>query len=107
MPKPARKTPRTSLSNARTASKTRMAGKSTRSSKSRSRTATAAPSRPWSPADERALRRLSGNTPRVQIARVLKRSPGAVTFKAFTMGVSLRLKGMRRGRPSSRLRKAR
>ncbi len=58
----------------------------------------AAPSRPWSAQDVRHLRQLAGKSPRVQIARTLRRSPAAVTFKAFKLRLSLRVKrGSRRG----------
>ena len=78
----------------------------TRMKKKPRKPAAAAPARPWSASDVRRLRALAGNTPRVRIAAILKRSPGAVTFKAFTQQISLRRKGSKAGRPT-RKRKAR
>jgi hypothetical protein len=34
---------------------------------------------------------MAGSEPRARIARALRRSPAAVTFKAFTLRVSLRV----------------
>lgn len=62
--------------------------------------ATAAPSKPWSPQDVRALRQMAGKEPRARIARALKRSPAAVTFKAFKLRVSLRVRNKSRAAPA-------
>jgi len=40
----------------------------------------------------RHLRKLAGKEPRVRIARALRRSPAAVTFKAFKLRLSLRVR---------------
>ena len=74
--------------------------------------ATAAPSKPWSPQDVRALRQMAGKEPRARIARALRRSPAAVTFKAFKLRVSLRVvrartRGAAATRPAAARRKAR
>jgi hypothetical protein len=52
----------------------------------------APPSKPWSAQDVRTLRQLAGKAPRARIARALRRSPAAVTFKAFKMRLSLRVR---------------
>ena len=52
----------------------------------------------WSAADEAKLRKLAGKTPTAQIAKTLNRSVAAITFKAFTLRLSLRLASSRRGR---------
>lgn len=65
-----------------------------RKTTARKRSTTAAvnaPSKPWSAQDVRALRQMAGKEPRARIARALKRSPAAVTFKAFKLRVSLRV----------------
>lgn len=62
--------------------------------------ATAAPSKPWSPQDVSALRHMAGKEPRARIARALKRSPAAVTFKAFKLRVSLRVRNKSRAAPA-------
>jgi hypothetical protein len=40
----------------------------------------------------RTLRQLAGKEPRARIARALRRSPAAVTFKAFKLRLSLRVR---------------
>lgn len=57
---------------------------------------TAAPSKPWSSQDVRTLRKMAGKEPRARIARALRRSPAAVTFKAFKLRVSLRVRNKAR-----------
>ena len=52
----------------------------------------------WSAADEAKMRKLAGKTPTAQIAKMLNRSVAAITFKAFTLRLSLRLASSRRGR---------
>ncbi len=52
----------------------------------------AAPSKPWTAQDVRSLRQLAGKEPRARIARALRRSPAAVTFKAFKLRLSLRVR---------------
>jgi hypothetical protein len=52
----------------------------------------APPSKPWSAQDVRTLRQLAGKEPRARIARALRRSPAAVTFKAFKLRLSLRVR---------------
>ena len=64
------------------------------------RAASAAPSKPWSSQDVRTLRQMAGKEPRARIARALKRSPAAVTFKAFKLRVSLRVRGKSRAAPA-------
>ena len=64
-----------------------------RKTAARRRPAVAAPpSKPWSAQDVRALRQLAGKEPRARIARALRRSPAAVTFKAFKLRLSLRVR---------------
>lgn len=43
----------------------------------------------------RTLRQMAGKEPRARIARALRRSPAAVTFKAFKLRVSLRVRKAR------------
>ena len=50
------------------------------------------PSKPWSAQDVRTLRQMAGKEPRARIARALRRSPAAVTFKAFKLRLSLRVR---------------
>jgi hypothetical protein len=45
--------------------------------------------KPWSTQDVRTLKKLAGAQPKRQIARALKRSEAAVTFKAFKLRLSL------------------
>ena len=52
----------------------------------------ATPSKFWSAQDVRTLRQLAGHEPRARIARALRRSPAAVTFKAFKLRLSLRVR---------------
>jgi hypothetical protein len=52
----------------------------------------AQPSKPWSAQDVRTLRQLAGKEPRARIARALRRSPAAVTFKSFKLRLSLRVR---------------
>lgn len=66
----------------------------------------AAPSKPWSSQDVRTLRQLAGKEPRARIARALRRSPAAVTFKAFKLRVSLRVRRKAAAAPGSRKRPA-
>jgi transposase len=66
------------------------------SARRRPQPASAAPSKPWSAQDVRTLRQMAGKEPRARIARALRRSPAAVTFKAFKLRVSLRVR--RKGR---------
>jgi hypothetical protein len=64
-----------------------------RKTAARRRSAPAAPpSKPWSAQDVRTLRQLAGKEPRARIARALRRSPAAVTFKAFKLRLSLRVR---------------
>jgi hypothetical protein len=58
-----------------------------------------AAAKPWSSADLKQLRKLAGNEPRARIAKALKRTPAAITFKAFQLQVSLRVK---RAKPAAR-----
>lgn len=53
---------------------------------------------PWTPADEQKLRKLAGKMPTAKLAKALSRSVAAVTFKAFSMRLSLRLPSSNRGR---------
>ncbi len=43
---------------------------------------------------------MAGKEPRARIARALKRSPAAVTFKAFKLRVSLRVRNKSRAAPA-------
>ena len=52
----------------------------------------------WSAADETKLRKLAGKMPAAKIAKLLKRSVAAITFKAFALRLSLRQKNSNRGR---------
>ena len=45
----------------------------------------------WTPVEITMLRRLAGRLPAAKIARRLRRSPAAVTFKAHIQGISLRV----------------
>jgi len=53
---------------------------------------------PWTPADEKKLRKLAGTMPTAKIAKALGRSVAAITFKAFSLRLSLRLASSNRGR---------
>ncbi len=53
---------------------------------------------PWTPADEKKLRKLAGKMPTEKVAKALNRSVAAVTFKAFSLRLSLRLASSNRGR---------
>lgn len=55
---------------------------------SKTRKTIAAP-KPWSTQDVRTLKKLAGAEPRRKIARALKRTEAAVTFKAFKLRLSL------------------
>jgi hypothetical protein len=50
---------------------------------------------PWTKDDVRQLKALAGKMPKVRIARALRRSEAAVTFKAFTLRLSLRQRARR------------
>jgi len=52
----------------------------------------------WSAADEQKLRKIAGKVPTAQVAKSLNRSVAAVTFKAFSLRLSLRLAHSSRGR---------
>jgi hypothetical protein len=58
--------------------------------------------KPWTEEDVRQLRRLAGTMPATQVGKALKRSLAAVTFKAFTLRISLRVSGSNRGRRSQK-----
>lgn len=58
--------------------------------------------KPWTDEDVRRLRRLAGTMPAAQVGKALRRSLAAVTFKAFTLRVSLRVSGSKRGRRSQK-----
>jgi hypothetical protein len=45
----------------------------------------------WTPVEITTLKRLAGTLPAAKIARRLRRSPAAVTFKAHIQGISLRV----------------
>ncbi len=47
---------------------------------------------PWTDADLKTLRKEAGRTSAAKIAKVLKRSEGAVRQKAGSLGISLRLR---------------
>ena len=68
----------------------------------RSSTPAAVPSKPWSAQDVRTLRQMAGKEPRARIARALRRSPAAVTFKAFKLRLSLRVRAKARAAAPSR-----
>lgn len=53
---------------------------------------------PWTPADEQKLKKLAGKMSTEKVAKALRRSVAAVTFKAFSMRLSLRLPSSNRGR---------
>lgn len=50
----------------------------------------------WTADDVRRLRAAAGKRPRPDIARVLRRSPAAVTFKAWQLGLSLAVRKHRK-----------
>jgi hypothetical protein len=50
------------------------------------------PTKAWSAADVRTLTKLAGKERKARIARTLKRSEAAVTFKAFKLRLSLRVR---------------
>lgn len=52
----------------------------------------ARPAKAWAVADVRTLKKLAGKEPKARIARTLKRSEAAVTFKAFKLRLSLRVR---------------
>ncbi|MFZ9708742.1 MAG: hypothetical protein ACO3CV_03775 [Steroidobacteraceae bacterium] len=52
----------------------------------------------WSAADEAKLRKLAGKMSTAKIAKALRRSVAAITFKAFALRLSLRQKNSNRGR---------
>ena len=52
----------------------------------------------WTPADEQKLRKMAGKMPTAKLAKALNRSVAAVTFKAFSLRISLRLPSSNRGR---------
>ena len=58
--------------------------------------------KPWTEEDVRKLRKLAGTMPATQVGKALKRSLAAVTFKAFTLRISLRVSGSKRGRRSQK-----
>jgi len=51
---------------------------------------------PWTKDDVRQLKSLAGKMPKALIARTLRRSEAAVTFKAFKLRLSLAQKARRR-----------
>jgi hypothetical protein len=53
---------------------------------------------PWTPEDEKKLRKLAGTMSTAKIAKALGRSVAAITFKAFSLRLSLRLASSNRGR---------
>ena len=57
----------------------------------------ARPAKAWTAADLRILKKLAGKEPKARIARTLKRSEAAVTFKAFKRRLSLRVRAARKG----------
>ena len=63
--------------------------------------------KPWTDDDVRKLRQLAGTMPAPQVGKALRRSLAAVTFKAFTLRISLRLRGSKRGRVAAKKRKPR
>jgi hypothetical protein len=63
--------------------------------RSAARTRSRAPS-PWTKDDVRQLKALAGTMPKARIARTLRRSEAAVTFKAFKLRLSLAQKARRR-----------
>ena len=52
----------------------------------------ARPAKPWTAADLRILKMLAGKERKARIARTLKRSEAAVTFKAVKLRLSLRVR---------------
>jgi hypothetical protein len=50
---------------------------------------------PWTPADVKALRKLAGTSSTDELAKQLKRTPGAVAQKSLSEGISLALKKRR------------
>jgi hypothetical protein len=54
------------------------------------------PAEAWSAADLRTLKKLAVKAPKARIARTLKRSEAAVTFKAFKLRLSLRVRAARK-----------
>lgn len=58
--------------------------------------------KPWSADDIRRLRKLAGTMSATEVGKALGRSLAAVTFKAFTLRVSLRVRGSKRGRTASK-----
>jgi hypothetical protein len=63
----------------------------------RPRTRSRAPS-PWTKDDVKQLKALAGTMPKARIARKLRRSEAAVTFKAFKLRLSLAQLARRRKR---------
>jgi hypothetical protein len=57
------------------------------------------PVKAWSATDVRTLKKLAGKEPRARIARTLKRTAAAVTFKAFKLRLSLRVRSARKKTP--------
>jgi len=54
--------------------------------------------KPWTKDDVRSLKKLAGTQPKRKIARTLKRTEAAVTFKAFKLRLSLAQKNRPRRR---------
>jgi hypothetical protein len=52
----------------------------------------------WTPADEQKLLKMAGKMQTAKLAKALNRSVAAVTFKAFSLRISLRLPSSNRGR---------
>jgi hypothetical protein len=61
----------------------------TKATKTRTSRRTRAAVTPWTKDDVRTLKKLAGAEPRRKIARALKRTEAAVTFKAFKLRLSL------------------
>ena len=61
----------------------------------------------WTAQDIQQLKQLAGKKSAGQIGKALKRSLAAVTFKAFTLRVSLRVGDSKRGRVAAKRAKAR
>jgi hypothetical protein len=61
----------------------------------------------WTDQDIQQLKQLAGKKSAGQIGKALKRSLAAVTFKAFTLRVSLRVGDSKRGRVAAKRAKAR
>jgi hypothetical protein len=53
---------------------------------------------PWTKDDVKQLKALAGTMPKARIARTLRRSEAAVTFKAFKLRLSLAQRSRRRAR---------